>query len=222
MHRNHIGRGRDVDDGREIGERVVRDLGIDGRVGGGGRNRRHAQRVAVRRRARGFGGPDHAAPACLVLDHHGLAQGLAQRLGHHAGNDVGRSAGRERDDEANRLGRIRLRARAGAGRREQGGDADKKDSAVHQAFSGRIDGGRGGSLGEASRARACETPRPTVSTTAPLRRLALRPRRQERERHRRFVGLGEPAREQRADVGVEFLRAGRDRSGCERRCRECR
>jgi hypothetical protein len=43
MHRDHIGRGGDIDDGGEVGHRVVRDLGVDRRVGRRGRHRGHAQ-----------------------------------------------------------------------------------------------------------------------------------------------------------------------------------
>ena len=93
VHRNDVGRGRDVDDGREVRQRVVGRLGVDGRVGGRGGDRGNAQRVAVRGRLGRFIGAHDATATRLVFHDDALAQGLAQRVGDHAGNDVGGAAG---------------------------------------------------------------------------------------------------------------------------------
>ena len=94
------------------------DLGVDGRIGGRGRDRGHAQLVAVGRGARGFGRADDAAAAGLVDHHHALAQRLGQRLGDHARHDVGGAARRERHLQLDRLVRIALGER-GPGARER-------------------------------------------------------------------------------------------------------
>ena len=92
MYRNHVGRGRDVDDGGEISQWVVRDFWVDGRVGRRGGHRRHAQRVAIWRGFCDLVGANHAAAAGLVLHHDHLAHGLAHGVGNGAGNDVSGAA----------------------------------------------------------------------------------------------------------------------------------
>src|SRR5690606_5738261 len=118
---DHVGRGGDVDDRHEVVDRVVRNLLVDGRVGGRGGHRGHAEGVAVGGGAHHFGGADHAAAASLVFDHHGLPQRLAQRVGDGAGDDVGGAAGCERHHQANRLAGVGLRAHRAGG---QGGSGE--------------------------------------------------------------------------------------------------
>src|SRR5712691_2599952 len=64
--------------------------------------------MAVGRRFRRRFGADDAARAALVVGDDLPAQALGELEGDHAPDDVVAAAGRERDDEAYRLGRIRL------------------------------------------------------------------------------------------------------------------
>jgi hypothetical protein len=61
---------------------------------------------------------DRAAGARPVVDDHLLAQLLSDLVEHDAGDDIGHSRGGERDDDADRPGRIIQRARR-AERNEQ-------------------------------------------------------------------------------------------------------
>ncbi|MNV50004.1 hypothetical protein D3C71_1419870 [compost metagenome] len=108
IHRDHIRRGRNVDDGREVLDRVVGRLRVDGRVGGHARQRGDAQVVAIGLLARGLQRTDRTAATAAVVDHDDLAQFLAQGVGNHARNDVGGAAGRERHQQLDGLGRIGL------------------------------------------------------------------------------------------------------------------
>ncbi len=131
MHRDHVRRRRNVDDRREIGERVVGELGVDRRVGGGGRDRRHAERIAVGCGARGLGRADRAAATGPVLDDHRLRRARRRSSrADDAGDDVGRAAGRERNDQPNRLRRIRLRRRDAGRAGKRAGDGGEKGSTV--------------------------------------------------------------------------------------------
>ena len=119
------------------------DLRIDRRVGRGGRDRRHAERVAVRRRARDLGGADRAAAAGLVVDDQRLAERPVDLLGDDAGDDVGGAAGRERNDQPHRLGRIARLGPAQAGHDGEKGGAGKQGSANRHQHSGREFGDAG-------------------------------------------------------------------------------
>ncbi|MCY1531947.1 hypothetical protein D9M68_671870 [compost metagenome] len=116
IYRQHVGHVDQVGDRCEILERVVRILGVGGRVGRHGADRGDAEGVAIRR---GLGqriGADRAAAAAAVFHHHRLAQLAAQAVGDRARDDVGGAAGRERDDQADRLGGVGLRlGNAGTG-----------------------------------------------------------------------------------------------------------
>jgi hypothetical protein len=93
-----------VGDRLEVLDRIVRQVvGTARRIDGHGGDGGDRQRIAIRRRARGFGRADGATGAALVLDHHGLAEFLAHALRHEARDDVGGAAGRERNDDADRL-----------------------------------------------------------------------------------------------------------------------
>ena len=110
-------------DRHEVGQRVVADLGVDGRVGGRGRHRGHAQHVAVGRGLDHLERADRAAAAGLVLHQHLLAQFLAQAGRDDARDDVGGAARREGHDQADRLAREGLGQgqRGRQGRHGQGG-----------------------------------------------------------------------------------------------------
>ncbi len=117
MHHQQVGRGCDQRHRHEILDRVVLDAGVRRRrdhVGAGGA---HGERVAVGRGAGRDLGADRAAGAAAVVDDHLLAEALGELLPDQARDDVGRAARRERDDQADRLGRI------GALRNGSGGQA---------------------------------------------------------------------------------------------------
>jgi hypothetical protein len=106
----------------EIRQGVVGHLGVDGRVGCGGRDRGHAQRITIRRRLGCFIGTHHTAAAGLVFNQHGLAQRLAQRLRDDARHDVRGAAGCKRHLQLDHLGRVSLsQRRTGAGDERQRG-----------------------------------------------------------------------------------------------------
>jgi hypothetical protein len=85
--------------------------------------------VAVRRAARDFRGPDHAAAAALVLHDNGAEQGL-HPVGPQPADHVGCAAGREGDDEAD----VALGIGEGRERGKGGGSGERschKFSAMH-------------------------------------------------------------------------------------------
>ena len=84
-------------------------------------------RVAVRRRARGFRGPDRAAGAGLVLDEDRLPERLGEHRRHDARDEVGGAAGGVGHDHAHRLRRKGLRERRGRdGERGEHADRDRR------------------------------------------------------------------------------------------------
>ena len=98
----HIGRGADHHDRREILDRIVRQVSAQThrhrvRARGG-----DADRVAVGRRLGDRVGADIAAGADPVVDHDLLAQPGPQPLRQDARDDVGAAAGRERHDQPDR------------------------------------------------------------------------------------------------------------------------
>ena len=107
MDRDHVRRGGDGRD-RRPGFRVVVGQGVEPGIDGDG-ERHDQQRVAVLGCVGDQLGADHAAGAAAVLDHELLAQPVAQVVGDHAPDGVVDRARRERNDDANRLGRIVLR-----------------------------------------------------------------------------------------------------------------
>src|SRR5262249_34783780 len=99
------------------------------------RGRLHHQRVAVGLRGEHRLRADDAARARAVLHQHRLPEGVAQVLGDDAAGDVGARARRERDDDADRAGRVLLRER-GAGD-EQDGRYEEPCSGLHRPSPGR-------------------------------------------------------------------------------------
>ena len=85
----------------------------------------HQQRMAVGRGLCDDIGPDAAAGAPAILDHHRLAQRFLHALGNDARGDVGRAAGGKRHHDAQRLRRERLRR----GKRRQQGREQQQDAA---------------------------------------------------------------------------------------------
>jgi hypothetical protein len=106
----HVRRGPDHADRREVLDRVVADIA---------RRRCRAvrcdialhQRIAVRCGPRGRLAGDHPAATALVLDHELLPDQPAPSLGDDARDHVVAAAGRNRNDVADRLGGIGLGAR---------------------------------------------------------------------------------------------------------------
>jgi hypothetical protein len=95
--------------------------------------RRHAQRVAIRRRLDHLHRADRAAGASLVLDDHGLPERRTHLLGDDACHDVRRAAWCERHHQPHRLGRRKgLRPGNGGRRSEQQGGGGDEGSAVHE------------------------------------------------------------------------------------------
>ncbi|MNL00236.1 hypothetical protein D3C87_1206620 [compost metagenome] len=99
----HVGRGGQQRDVREILRRVVRQLGPDGRVDHVVRGR-DQQRVAVRVGARHDLGADLPAGAGAVVHHEGLLQLGLHVTGDAARQQVGHAARRERHDDGDGLG----------------------------------------------------------------------------------------------------------------------
>ena len=89
MHGDDIGSGRNVGDRREIRQDVIGNLWIDRRIGRRGRDRRHPERIAIRRCFCSLIRAHHAPTAGLILDNHRLPKMWRDTLRHHAGNDVG-------------------------------------------------------------------------------------------------------------------------------------
>jgi hypothetical protein len=109
---------------REVGHRVVRHLRVQARIGGERPRIAQPDRVAVGRGLRDHGDAGVARLAGAVLQHHGLAQPLGERRLQHARDRVGRAPRGERDDEADRLGRIRG-LRRGRGQPASGGGGEQ-------------------------------------------------------------------------------------------------
>ena len=94
--------------------------------------------VAVRRGLGGAGHAEAAAGAADVLDDEGLAERAAHVLADQAGDDIGRPAGGERHDDGDRFGRILLRQRRRAQRRQRDETArSQKTNAPHRALPRR-------------------------------------------------------------------------------------
>ena len=124
-------RGRDLGDRVERGARVVAQRLVHHRrddLAGG----HDADRVAVLGRVGDQFVADRASRAGLVLDHDRLAELLLHALPDDAADDVGAAARPERDDQADRLGRIVLRrCRRGEARGKEPGGCDRRHSFVH-------------------------------------------------------------------------------------------
>ena len=88
---------------------ALEQMGIDGKAG----HAAEQHRVAVGRRPGAQLGAEAAARAGAIVDHDRLPELLAHPLGQDACDQIGRAAGWKRSNEADGLGRITLRPRAG-------------------------------------------------------------------------------------------------------------
>jgi hypothetical protein len=100
MHGEHRRNGRQCNHrykglGRIYACRLGQHDGIDHQRADGAQ----ADRVAVRRRIGHGLGPDEAAGAGAVVDHHGLTQRRVHGIGNQARHDIGGASGRERDHQ---------------------------------------------------------------------------------------------------------------------------
>ncbi len=138
------GRAQDGD-GRDVGQRVERDVpvhaGVHHVVVGD-----HADDRAVLRRAHDLRGAGDAARSGQVLDHHRLAERFREAGADGADGAVGPGAGRERQDDAQRPVRVALRARgpqAGPGSSQGSGAPGGRRAAGHCASGAGRYRGRG-------------------------------------------------------------------------------
>ncbi len=100
---DHAGRLDDFRHADKVLDRVVGQLGIDRGVDAVRRQRGNAERQAVGRGARHFGGADRAARAGAVFQHHRLLEDARERLLQAARRDVRGAPGRKRNDDAQRF-----------------------------------------------------------------------------------------------------------------------
>ena len=112
-------------DGGEVLQRVVRQIGVKGRI-----HRvavaDHEERVTVRRGLRHHRGPHHAAGPGPVVDHHRLPPYFRELAADVAADEIEAAAGRYRNHHPHRLGGIAL----GKGARgyEQPGNQQQRKS----------------------------------------------------------------------------------------------
>ena len=130
MHRQHVRRIGDHDDGREILRRIEGQLRIDARADHQPADVGEEQGVAVGRALGDEVGADVAVGAGLVLHHHRLVPGLGELRSDLAREDVRSAAGRVGHDEPDVLRGIALRERGTAMAAKQG----QED--LHQWISG--------------------------------------------------------------------------------------
>ncbi|MNC84818.1 hypothetical protein D3C83_03860 [compost metagenome] len=130
MRRQHVGHADHQRDRREIPDRVVRQLGVNRRVGAVAGVGPHQQRIAVGRGAGRNLGADRAAGARARVVDHGLAEAFAHFLTEHAGEQIGLGARRLGDHDTHRLGRVILRQGRAHARSRQSCEPDK-DCGVH-------------------------------------------------------------------------------------------
>jgi hypothetical protein len=122
MHGEHQRAGADQRDRREIPDRVVGQLLVEGRVDRvAARDQR--DRVAVRSRPRHDFRSHDAVGARAVLDDHLLPQALAELGRDDAADRVVPAAGREQRNDPHRLRRVRLLGDRGDGDRQQQGES---------------------------------------------------------------------------------------------------
>ena len=120
MHHHQLRQPRDQRDAGEIAQRIV------GHVARQQRRRQisarhHQEGVAIGRRLGDVFGADHAIHARPVLDDHLLTEHFGELLRDRARDDVQIAAGSERNDQAHRLDRPRLRAGNARGERVYNG-----------------------------------------------------------------------------------------------------
>ena len=102
----HLWRRDHLRHGREVFERVIRQLRHQQRQGNELARRAKQQRVAIGRRARDELGSDDATAACAVVDDHLLANRFLQFTCDCASNEIGRPTRRIGNDQPQRLGRV--------------------------------------------------------------------------------------------------------------------
>ena len=73
MHSDHVGGGRDVDNGREVAQGVVRNFRIDGWIGRSRGNSGNAKVIAIGNCFGSLIGAHNATTTGLVVDNHTLA-----------------------------------------------------------------------------------------------------------------------------------------------------
>ena len=130
-HQDQRGVGHEADRG-EVLLRIVRQVGIEGRVDREVARLADDHVVAVGGRLGDEVDADVAAGARLVLDHDRLAECLGELGADHAGQDVGSAPGGERHDQAHRLGRIG-RLRSGVERAHEAADGGRTGQGKQRA-----------------------------------------------------------------------------------------
>ena len=126
IHHQRIRRVADQADRRKILARIVADVLVERRPDRERAGVAEHQRVAV---GLAFGdrlGADGAAGAGAVVDHDLFAEQLAHLVGDAAADDRGRAARRKRNHQRDRAGRIVLRVRGDATRRDHGASAAER------------------------------------------------------------------------------------------------
>ena len=97
MNRNDVGGRRDIDDGRKVRQRVIRNLGVNCWISSRRRDSGYAQRITIWRSFSRLIRADNAAAARFIYNNYCLTQGFAQRFCNGPCNDVCRSAWSKRD-----------------------------------------------------------------------------------------------------------------------------
>jgi hypothetical protein len=138
MHHEQMRRLPHHRDRREVGRRVVGDLAVEALVDGLRAVGADEQRVAVRVRARGFGGGEIAACADLAFHHHGLPKRCLQVLGQEPRRQVGAAAGGEGHHDADGLAGPALRTRRSHGRGSRGGEEREDHAAAVDRHAGLL------------------------------------------------------------------------------------
>ena len=134
MHDDEKRRCRDLRHACEVSCGVVSDLAVHRRHDRVRRLRTDKQRVAIGRRLRYVFGTDDAARAGAVLDEKCLVRAFGQALCEYACGEIDAASGRKRDDDANRLGRIRLR-RSKRGHTHRGDERGPTEGIQHRRSS---------------------------------------------------------------------------------------
>jgi len=142
-HEDAHGSERQARNRRQVLQRVIRQLVVQGHVGGHRPVGGEQQRLAVRRGGGDQVGRDDGIAAGAVLDQHGLPQLFAQALRRVARHRVRAGSGRIRHDQAYRAGRILRQGRARhQGQAQQGRAQGAGTNACNHGESPRAMNGR--------------------------------------------------------------------------------
>ena len=106
MHHQHVGNLGDPCHGCKTFDRVIGQIGVNGRRHGQGANVPHEDGVPVGCCFGHFVCPNGATSAWDIIDDHALPPRLGQLLSYGAGQDVGAASWGERHDHMNRFARI--------------------------------------------------------------------------------------------------------------------